>query len=91
MNKAMTEHLKVSLNWWTLLNGVSNGQVLNLWRLRDFAFTRSPNKLIGYEVTADIATIILSDLCFLMLLGSIALVMSIQKCGSWAKSILDGM
>jgi hypothetical protein len=30
-----------------------------------------------------------SDLCFTMLLGSIVLVMSIVKCGSWAKSILD--
>jgi|GEM_PF-1023747 len=30
-----------------------------------------------------------SDMCFALLLGCIVLVMSIVKCGSWAKSILD--
>ena len=30
-----------------------------------------------------------SELCYTMLLGAIVLVMSVIKCGSWAKSILD--
>ena len=30
-----------------------------------------------------------SELCYTMLLGAIVLVMSVVKCGSWAKSILD--
>lgn len=36
-------------------------------------------------------SIIVSDLCYTMLLGSVVLVMGITKCGSWAKNILDAM
>jgi len=34
-------------------------------------------------------TVAVSDLCYTMLLGSLALVMAVVKCGSWAKAILD--
>ena len=34
-------------------------------------------------------SVIVTDLCYTMLLGAIVLVMSVSKCGSWAKSILD--
>ena len=33
----------------------------------------------------------ISDLCYTMLLGAIVLVMSVAKCGSWAKGILDAL
>lgn len=33
----------------------------------------------------------ISELCYTMLLGAIVLVMSVGKCGSWAKSILNAM
>lgn len=36
-------------------------------------------------------SIIVGDLCYVMLLGAIVLLMSIVRCGSWAKSILDVM
>ena len=35
------------------------------------------------------AAVRVSELCYTMLLGAIVLVMSVVKCGSWAKSILD--
>ena len=36
-------------------------------------------------------SIIVGDLCYVMLLGAIVLLMSIFKCGTWAKGILDAM
>lgn len=36
-------------------------------------------------------SIIVGDLCYVMLLGAIVLLMSIVKCGTWAKGILDAM
>lgn len=36
-------------------------------------------------------SIIVGDLCYVMLLGAIVLLMSIVRCGTWAKSILDAM
>lgn len=35
--------------------------------------------------------VVVSDLCYTMLLGAIILVMSVMKCGTWAKNILDTM
>lgn len=37
------------------------------------------------------ASVRVSELCYTMLLGAIVLVMSVVKCGSWAKSILDAV
>jgi len=53
------------------------GQVL-LTALKAAAFKPSVNTAI-------------TDLVYTMLLGSIALVMAVVKCGSWAKGILDAM
>jgi len=54
--------------------------------------------VIGGAITAAAATAAggaaneaITNLIYVMLLGSIALVMAIVKCGSWAKSILDAM
>jgi len=41
------------------------------------------------DATSTTGTVAVSDLCYTMLLGSIVLVMSVVKCGSWAKAILD--
>ena len=43
------------------------------------------------RLKSDIATLLVSELCFTMLLGSVVLIMSVMKCGSWAKSILDAV
>lgn len=37
------------------------------------------------------ASIIVGDLIYVMLLGAIVLLMSVVRCGSWAKAILDAM
>lgn len=42
-------------------------------------------------VSAGSASGIVSDLCFTMLMGAIVLVMSVARCGSWAKGIIDAM
>lgn len=34
---------------------------------------------------------IVTELCYTMLMGAIVLVMSVARCGSWAKSIIDAM
>lgn len=36
-------------------------------------------------------TTVVSDMCYTMLLAGIVLVMSVAKCGSWAKGIIDAM
>lgn len=36
-------------------------------------------------------TVQVSDLCHTMLMGAVVLVVSVTKCGSWAKSILDAV
>lgn len=36
-------------------------------------------------------TVIVSDLCYTMLMAGIVLVMAVAKCGSWAKGIMDAM
>lgn len=58
-------------------------------------------ELFGLIVSGSIATLAgsvsgagsvqISELCYTMLLGAIVLVMSVGKCGSWAKSILNAM
>lgn len=48
------------------------------------------NTLNNVAENADVNAAI-TDLIYTMLLGAIALVMAIIKCGSWAKSILDAM
>ena len=40
-------------------------------------------------ITPEIASAALTNVTYTMLMGSIAMVMAIGKCGSWAKSILD--
>lgn len=51
------------------------------------------NMLLGVIASVETtdANAAITNLIFTMLLGSIALVMSVTKCGSWAKSILDTM
>lgn len=50
------------------------------------------NALVSQALASgDEKSIIVSDLCYTMLLGSVVLVMSVTKCGSWAKNILDAM
>ena len=92
MNKVLKDELRNNVNWWQAIamgpSGIIYAAVQKArWELSG----HTPNLMFGYKVSADVATNIVSELCFMMLLGSIALVMSIQKCGSWAKSILDGM
>lgn len=55
--------------------------------------------IVGTALTALITsatggsdpTTVVTDLCYVMLLAGIVLVMSVAKCGSWAKSIMDAM
>lgn len=58
------------------------------------------NIVMGTTVAGQLTTILtssqdvagkLSDVSYTMLMGAVVLVMSITKCGSWAKSILDAM
>lgn len=48
------------------------------------------NTLTNVAANTDVNAAI-TDLIYTMLLGAIALVMAVVKCGSWAKSILDAM
>lgn len=47
--------------------------------------------MVGNAVAAGSASGIVSELCYTMLMGAIVLVMSVAKCGSWAKQIIDAM
>ena len=51
------------------------------------------NVIIDGAATAagSSGTVAVSELIYIMLLGSVVLVMSVFKCGSWAKAILDAM
>lgn len=40
---------------------------------------------------AGSASGVITELCFTMLLGAIVLVMSVSKCGTWARQIMDAM
>jgi len=92
MQKAISTELKDNVNWWQAIAMGPTGVIYaTVQKARWELSGHTPNLMFGYKVSANVATDIVSELCFMMLLGSIALVMSIQKCGSWAKSILDGM
>lgn len=47
--------------------------------------------LIASTDAANAAAANVSELCYTMLMGAIVLVMSVARCGSWAKSIIDAM
>lgn len=47
--------------------------------------------ILSTPPTATDAAAQVSELCYVMLMGSIVLVMSVARCGSWAKSIIDAM
>lgn len=54
--------------------------------------------VMSTEITRQISlastlngAVAVSELCYTLLLGGVVLVMSVVKCGSWAKSILDAM
>lgn len=47
--------------------------------------------LLASNVTAGDSYATVMDLCFTMLMGTIVLIMSIARCGSWAKNIIDAM
>lgn len=49
------------------------------------------NNLLSMAQAGSDPTTAISDLCYTMLMGAIVLVMSVAKCGSWAKGILDAM
>lgn len=49
------------------------------------------NNLLAAAQAGGDPTTAISDLCYTMLMGAIVLVMSVAKCGSWAKGILDTM
>lgn len=50
------------------------------------------NELIDQAMNSGAGeAVVVSDLCYTMLLGSIVLVMSVFKCGGWAKNILDAV
>lgn len=47
--------------------------------------------MITEAVESNDAGVIISQLCYTMLMGAIVLVMSVARCGSWAKGIIDAM
>lgn len=47
--------------------------------------------LISAATAGTNATTVVSDLCYTMLMAGIVLVMSVAKCGSWARGIMDAM
>lgn len=47
--------------------------------------------MIADAVANTDAGMVVSDLCYTMLMGAIVLVMSVAKCGSWASKIIDAM
>ena len=47
--------------------------------------------LIANTDAANAAAANVSELCYTMLMGAIVLVMSVARCGTWAKSIIDAM
>lgn len=47
--------------------------------------------LIATATSGADPTVIISDLCYTMLMAGIVLVMAVAKCGSWAKGIMDAM
>lgn len=49
------------------------------------------NAMMTAASGASDASTVVSDLMFTMLMGTIVLVMSVTKCGSWAKGIIDAM
>ena len=50
------------------------------------------NELINDAINSGAGeAVVVSDLCYTMLLGAIVLVMSVFKCGGWAKNILDAV
>lgn len=49
------------------------------------------NQMILDSVGLSDASSIVSELCYTMLMGAIVLVMSVARCGSWAKGIIDAM
>jgi len=51
----------------------------------------NPPQVYVSTLKPEVVTPLITDLCFLMLIASLVLVMSIMKCGGWAKSILEAM
>lgn len=49
------------------------------------------NAMIASATTSSDGTAVVSDLIFTMLMAAIVLVMSVTRCGSWAKGIIDAM
>lgn len=47
--------------------------------------------MIAQATQAGSASGVITELCFTMLLGAIVLVMSVSKCGTWARQIIDAM
>ncbi|MDR2650647.1 MAG: hypothetical protein LBB94_13170 [Clostridiales bacterium] len=68
------------------LQGVMMAVVLRLFGL---IMANQINSMIDAIDPSAGASAKITEYIFLMLLGGIALVMSVMKCGSWAKSILD--
>lgn len=51
----------------------------------------SIEEMMRNAVSGTDAGAIVTELCYTMLMGAIVLVMSVARCGSWAKSIIDAM
>lgn len=47
--------------------------------------------MISAALSAGEPSGVVSELCYTMLMGAIVLVMSVSRCGSWAKGIIDAM
>lgn len=47
--------------------------------------------MIISAIAAGSASGIVSELCYTMLMGAVVLVMSVARCGTWAKGIIDAM
>lgn len=47
--------------------------------------------MVAEAIRMGTASGIVSELCYTMLMGTIVLVMSVAKCGSWSKQIIDAM
>ena len=47
--------------------------------------------MVQQAIAGGTASGVVTELCYTMLMGAIVLVMSVARCGSWAKSIIDAM
>lgn len=60
-------------------------------RIFNMIIGNSFQNMLNTAVSGADAGTVVTDLCFTMLLGAIVLVMSVARCGSWAKSVIDAM